>query len=197
MLEELGMQYNLQLLPFPPRVSAREYLEINPLGTVPYFMDGEVRMTESSMICHYLAQRHPQAKFCIDAQEPSHAAYLNFVSYGEATLTFPLAINLRYTKLEPQERRLPQAAEDYRRFFAGRLKPIERPLSEGPYLCAGRFTAADVSVGYALVLGQSLGLEESYKPQVKEYLARLRARPAFARALAAEEGPMTHIGELL
>jgi glutathione S-transferase len=186
MLEELELPYELHLLPFPPRVKAREYLTVNPLGTIPFFVDGEVRMTESSMICHYLAQRHPHAKLCIDPGEPGHAAYLNYVSYGEATLTFPLAIQLRYTRLEPQERRLPQAVEDYRRFFVGRLKLIEPPLSENPYLCGGRFTAADISVGYALHLGGSLGLEESYQPQVKSYLARLRARPAFARATAAE-----------
>jgi glutathione S-transferase len=186
MLEELQLPYELHLLPFPPRAMAREYLAVNPLGTVPFFVDGDARMTESSMICHYLAQRHSQPKLCIDPDEPGHAAYLNYVSYGEATLTFPLAIQLRYTRLEPEERRLPQAAEDYRRFFAGRLKLIEQPLSEGPYLCGERFTAADISVGYALNLGRSLGLEESYTPQVRDYLARLQARPAVARAVAAE-----------
>jgi glutathione S-transferase len=186
MLEELGLPYDLHLLPFPPRVRAREYLEVNPLGTVPFFVDGEARMTESSMICHYLAQRHPRPKLCIDPDEAGHAAYLNYVSYGEATLTFPLAIHLRYTRLEPQERRLPQAAEDYRRFFAGRLKLIEQPLLNAPYLCGERFTAADISVGYALSLGHSLRLEESYQPQVRDYLARLKARPALARAVAAE-----------
>lgn len=188
MLEELGLQYDLHLLPFPPRAKAREYLAVNPLGTVPFFVDGDARMTESSMICHYLAQRHPQPKLCIDADEPGHAAYLNYVSYGEATLTFPLAIHLRYTTLEPENRRLPQAAEDYRRFFAGRLKWIEQPLSEGPYLCGDRFTAADISVGYALSLGQTLGLQDSFLPQVKDYLARVQARPAIARAMAAEMG---------
>jgi glutathione S-transferase len=188
MLEELGLAYDLHLLPFPPRVLARDYLAVNPLGTIPLFIDGDARMTESSMICHYLAERYPQYKLSIASDEPGHAAYLNYVSYGEATLTFPLAIQLRYTKLEPQERRLPQAVEDYRRFFVGRLKLIERPLSDRPYLCGDRFTAADISVGYALSLGQSFGLEESYQPQVKDYLARLLARPAVARAMAAENG---------
>jgi glutathione S-transferase len=43
MLEELGMPYELKMLPFPPRVSAAHYLETNPLGTVPALHDGEVR----------------------------------------------------------------------------------------------------------------------------------------------------------
>jgi glutathione S-transferase len=188
MLEELGLKYELHLLPFPPRVHAREYLEINSLGTIPYFIDGEVHMTESSMICHYLAQRHSRSQLCLGSDEPDYAAYLNYISYGEATLTFPLAIQLRYTRIEPEERRLPQAAEDYRRFFLGRLKWIEEPLEQREYLCGDRFTAADVSVGYALRLGRALGVDEAYKPQLRTYLERLEARPAFGRAVNAEGG---------
>ncbi|AMO25007.1 glutathione S-transferase family protein [Ramlibacter solisilvae] len=188
MLEELGLDYELHLLPFPPRVHARGYLAINPLGTIPYYVDDDVRMTESSMICHYLAQRQSRPRLCIDPGEPGYAAYLNFVSYGEATLTFPLAVHLRYTRVEPEERRLPQAAEDYRRFFSGRLRWIEDPLQRNDYLCGERFTAADVSVGYALRLASTLGLEAAYTPAVKAYLARLEARPAFGRAVAAEGG---------
>jgi glutathione S-transferase len=186
MLEELGVEYELRVLPFPPRVHAREYLEINPLGTIPYYIDGDLRMTESSMICHYLAQRCTSPKLRIDPDEPGYGAYLNYLSYGEATLTFPLAVHLRYTRIEPQERRLPQAAEDYRRFFAGRLKWIEEPLDTQQYLCGDRFTAADVSVGYALRLGRYLGMDEMYKPQITGYLERLEKRPAFQRALGAE-----------
>ena len=34
-LEEIGVPYHLEILPFPPRFHAREYLKINPLGTIP------------------------------------------------------------------------------------------------------------------------------------------------------------------
>lgn len=47
-MEALGLPYELKMLPFPPRVLKREYLDINPLGTVPLFLDGKVRMTESA-----------------------------------------------------------------------------------------------------------------------------------------------------
>lgn len=57
-LEELGLSYRLKMLPFPPRVHARHFLEVNPLGTVPAFFDGEMRMTESSAICHYLVTKY-------------------------------------------------------------------------------------------------------------------------------------------
>src|SRR4051794_31643155 len=57
MLEELGTPYKLAMLPFPPRVSARSYLDVNPLGTVPLMIDGQTRMTESAAICQYLCAR--------------------------------------------------------------------------------------------------------------------------------------------
>ena len=57
-LEEVGVPYELKILPFPPRYFAREYLEVNPLGTIPFMIDGETRMTESAAICQYLADRY-------------------------------------------------------------------------------------------------------------------------------------------
>jgi len=188
MLEELGLDYELRVLPFPPRVHARDFLEINPLGTIPYYIDGEVRMTESSMICHYLAQRHASPRLCLAPDEQGYAAYLNYVGYGEATLTFPLAVHLRYTQVEPEERRLPQAAEDYRRFFGGRLKWIEEVLAHNEFLCGNRFTAADISVGYALRFAKLLKLDDVFKPQLKAYVERLEARAGFLRAVRAEGG---------
>ncbi|HUR88227.1 MAG TPA: glutathione S-transferase family protein [Ramlibacter sp.] len=188
MLEELGLDYELHMLPFPPRVFAREYLEVNPLGTIPFYVEGDARMTESSMICHWLAAHHETPKLWISPDEAGHAAYLNFVSYGEATLTFPLAIHFRYTRLEPEERRQLQAAEDYKRFFIGRLKLIEPALADNPWLCGERFTAADISVGYALRFARSLGLANVFAPQVQSYVERLEQREGFLRAIAAEGG---------
>jgi glutathione S-transferase len=190
MLEELGLEYELHTLPFPPRVFARDYLSVNPLGTIPLYVEGDARMTESSMICHWIATRHDSPKLWISPDEPGHAAYLNFVSYGEATLTFPLAVHFRYTQVEAEPRRIPQAAEDYRLFFIGRLKLMEPVLALGtPWLCGERFTAADISVGYALRFARTLHLEAAFKPQVAQYLDRLERRDGFQRALQRESGP--------
>ena len=42
--EEMGLEYELEVLPFPPRVFQKEYLKINPLGTVPCMTDDDVWM---------------------------------------------------------------------------------------------------------------------------------------------------------
>ena len=124
-LEELGLSYELKMLPFPPRVRQKSYLEINPLGTVPAFFDDGMRMTESSAICHYLAVRHGAGTLAVGPEEADFGPFLNWVHFGEATLTFPQTLILRYGRFEPHERKLPQVVDDYTRWFLSRLRAID------------------------------------------------------------------------
>ena len=71
------MPYHLEILPFPPRFHAREYLKINPLGTIPLLVDGETRMTESAAICQYLAERYAGPPLAVRPDEQEYGAYLN------------------------------------------------------------------------------------------------------------------------
>lgn len=186
-LEELGLDYDLRMLPFPPRFLARDYLEINPLGTIPYLIDGETRMTESSAICLYLAERYRGDHLTVARDDPAYGGYLNGLFFGEATLTFPQTIVLRYSRLEPEERRLPQAAGDYARWFLARLRAVDAIISNDDYYCAGRFTMADISVGYALLFANALGLDGDFSDALRAYWKRLSTRPAFLAAQAAQE----------
>ena len=185
-LEELGMSYELKMLPFPPRVLDRSFLAINPLGTIPLLIDGETHMTESAAMCQYLATRAAPTPLDVTADEPGFGAYLNYLHFGEATLTFPQTLVLRYLHQEPDERRQPQVADDYAKWFVSRLRSLEPLLQSNHYICAGRFTVADISVGYALMLAEHLGLKPRFTPAVAAYWQRLRERPAFERALAAQ-----------
>jgi glutathione S-transferase len=186
MLEEMSLPYELKMLPFPPRVLAKEYLAINPLGTIPFMIDGETKMTESSGICHYLGTRHGPTDLIVDMHDKAYGAFLNWMYFSDATLTFPQTLVLRYTRLEPEERRNPQVATDYAKWFFGRLRAVEAATANTETLCAGRFTAADIVIGYALKLADSLGLSKDFGPNVAAYYARLQQRDGFKRALAAE-----------
>src|ERR1700710_2866823 len=186
MLEELGLAYDLKMLPFPPRVFAKDYLAINPLGTIPYMIDGETRMSESSGICHYLGTRYGPTPLVVNDHEPAYGAFLNWMYFSDATLTFPQTLVLRYTQLEPEERRNPQVATDYAKWFLGRLRGLESTLASSETVCAGRFTAADISVGYALRLAENIGLAKDFGPNVAAYWQRLQAREGYKRAVAAE-----------
>ena len=181
-LEEMGLEYELRTLPFPPRVLQRDYLEVNPLGTVPYMIDGGVRMSEASGICHYLVERYGPTPLAVSVSEPEYGAYLNWLYFSDATLTFPQTIYLRYSVLEPEERRLPQAAADYKRWFAGRLRAVEAATGDRELLCAGRFTIADICVAYGLRLAVGIGLGECLGPNATRYLDRLKALPSYQRA---------------
>ncbi|OGB19550.1 MAG: glutathione S-transferase [Burkholderiales bacterium RIFCSPLOWO2_12_67_14] len=186
MLEELGLPYELRMLPFPPRVHARPYLDLNPLGTVPLLEDGATRMTESAAMCQYLAVRHSPGGLDVRADDPAFGAYLNWLHMSDATLTFPQTLVLRYTHFEPPERLQPQVAADYARWFLARLRAVDAAVQHNEHLCARRFTAADVAVGYALVLAGHLGLDAQFPPAVAAYWQRLQERPAFRRALRLE-----------
>lgn len=187
MLEELQRPYQLHMLPFPPRALARGFLHENPLGTVPLLVHDDVRMTESSAMCQYLAALQPGAGFDVQPVDPAFGAYLNWLHMSDATLTFPQTLVLRYTHFEPPARRQPQVAEDYARWFLARLRAVEGTVAHSDWLCAGRFTAADVAVGYALLLAQHLGLDAQSGPATRAYWQRLQQRPAYQRALAAQQ----------
>ncbi len=185
-LEEMGLAYRLHMLPFPPRILQPDYLAQNPLGTIPLLVDGETRMTESAAIPQYLATRHGPTPLAVDVNEPDYGLWLDWLHRSEATLTFPQTIVLRYTRLEPEERRLKQAADDYAQWFLSRLRHVTRALGDREWLCAGRFTMADICVGYALLLARNLGLDHKFSPEVAAYWERLSTRPGFLAAKAAQ-----------
>ena len=186
-LEELGLDYKLCMLPFPPRERRRDFLATNPLGTVPVFLDGETQMTESAAICQYLVTRHGLTPLNVAPDEPAYGAFLNWLHFGEATLTSPQTIVLRYSRFETPERRLPQAAADYTRWFLARLRAVDAAVLSADHLCGGRFTAADVSVGYALMLAEDLDLGGRFSPSVARYWQRLKSRQAFKRAIKRQQ----------
>lgn len=187
-LEELGLPYRLHILPFPPRVHQPDYLALNPLGTIPLLIDGEVRMTESAAIPQYLATKHGPSSLAVGPEEADYGLWLDWLHRSEATLTFPLTIVLRYSRLEPEERRLQQAADDYAQWFLSRLRHLTRALGDREWLCAGRFTMADLCVGYALLFARTLNLEHRFSPEIRAYWDRLSIRPAFIAAQNAQTG---------
>lgn len=186
-LEELELKYKLVVMAFPPRQHAKEFFQINPLGTVPAMVDGNGVLTESSAICEYLSQTHAGGALSVGRTEADYGPYLNWLSAADATLTFPQTLILRYSYFEPPERRQPQVVEDYTRWFLGRLRGVENALQRsGAYLCQDRFSNADIAVGYALMLAEFLELRSQFAPLTEAYWQRLRQRSAFAEALDAE-----------
>ena len=181
-LEEMGLDYEVKMLPFPPRVLQPDYLKINPLGTIPYLEDGEVRMTESVGMCLYLVEKYGPTDLAILSDEKDHHLYLNWLTHADATLTFPQTVVLRYTLQEPGV--ADAAAEGYRRWFVSRLKMLESALDDREYLCNDRLTIADICVGYAIFLAKQLRIEQAMKPNIKRWTDMLFDRKAFKKTIS-------------
>ena len=182
--EELGLDIEVQTLAFPPRAREPGFFEINPTGTIPALLDGDLALFESVAICEYLARKRGATDLVVGEDEADWPHYRQFLYMGEATLVPPLTQIVRYRMLEPKERRLPQAADDGADVFVDRLKHVEARLDGRDWLGGGRFTLTDISVGYAVHLGAFLRLSERLPRGAAAYLGRLRTRPAFQRALA-------------
>lgn len=180
------MDIDLRILPFPPRYLAPEYMAINPLGTVPMLVDGETRLTESCAIAHYLATRGGYTPLAIAPGERDYGEYLDYTYHADATITFPQTVYMRFVLFE-KDKGLQEAGQAYATWFHKRLIKVEQRLEDREYLCADRFTVADICVGYALILAESVGLDEGVPDSLKAYRARLTARPAYQRAFTREE----------
>ena len=68
--EEMGIEYELEMMPFPPRVFMKEFLGVNMLGTIPYLIDGEVKMTESVAMSQYLVEKYGPTDLRVMPDEP-------------------------------------------------------------------------------------------------------------------------------
>ncbi|MFO6447551.1 glutathione S-transferase family protein [Erythrobacter sp. NE805] len=184
--EEAGVDIDLRVLPFPPRYLAPEYLAINPLGTVPLLIDGDSRMTESCAIAHYFASKDGPSPLVIAPGEADYAEYCDFTYHADATITFPQTVYMRFVLFE-KDKGLGEAGHAYAKWYWKRLLKVEERLRGRDYLCGERFTVADICVGYALILSESVGLDEGVPDSLKAYRERLTARPAYQRAFQREE----------
>lgn len=182
---EAGVDLNLKMLPFPPRFQSPDYLEVNPLGTVPMLVDGDARMTESCAIAHYLAVKGGAKALVIGPDETDYAHYLDFTYHADATITFPQTVFLRFAKFE-KDKGFEEAGHAYAKWFGKRLIKVEARLEGREFLCGDRFTVADICVGYALYLARRIGLEEYLTPPLNTYLDRLMERDGFQLAAQME-----------
>ena len=182
LLEELGLAYRLRPVDLLTVETDDDFLAINPAGFIPALRDGDTVMVESVAILQYLLARHGGDWLAVAPDDPAFAPYLQFLHLGEAGLAGPMNAVFVGRELAPEAERNARVTSWAFETFASRLKLVIRRLADHRYLAGDRFTAADISVSYALLLGLRTG---NYVPESTErdYLARVTARPAYARAM--------------
>lgn len=185
LLEEMGLPYRLRRVDLLAGVeNDPEFLALNPSGFIPALQDGEVVMVESIAIMEYLLARHgpsPLAPAPLDAAFP---AYQQFLHLGEAGLAASIYFVSGARHMAPPEERDNFSARHAMATFESRLALVTRQLGRSPYMAGEAFTAADISVGFALQMARrNVGAELG--PAAEDYLRRLKERDGWKRALAA------------
>ena len=183
MLEEMELSYEVRPIDFGKRLEDTEFLAASPTGSFPGLRDGDVRMMESCAILEYLAAKYGPTPLAPSFGDPSYPAYMSFLHFGEASLSGPLNIALATHFFAPEDQKQNWGAQFAVDMFLRKSSALVGPLRKHPYVAGERFTAADISCGYAAGFGRFLGVEDRLDPALREYHKRLTERPAFQRAM--------------
>ena len=189
LLEELGVPYELHLVDLRRRQEDAEFMAVNPAGFLPALVDGEVEMVESIAILEYLLGEYGQGGLAPAPGAPEHPAYLQFLHLGEAGMAAFMNIVVASRFAAPEAERDNWGARMAGQMFLGRLRLVEQRLETSPYLAGAHFTAADISVHYALGFGARLGLADRYPAVVTDYMRRLEERGGYRKALESWRPP--------
>lgn len=183
LLEEMGLAYQLRRVDLLAGVeNDPEYLAINPAGFIPAIRDGEVTMVESIAIMEYLTARYGPTPLAPAAHDPAFPAYQQFLHLGEAGLAASMYFVVVSRNLAPEAERDNWGARKALEVFESRLKLVTRQLARSAYLAGDAFTAADISVTYALEFAQRSGAFALGEAE-RAYVARTGGREAYRRAM--------------
>ena len=183
LLEEMRLPYALRGVDLLKGVeNDPEFLSINPAGFIPAIVDGDVTMVESVAIMEYLLARYGPSPLAPGAKDPAFPLYQQFLHLGEAGLAGAVYYVSGARNIAPEDQRDNWSARQALSVFETRLGLVRRQLDRSPYVSGDAFTAADISVGYALEMARR-NIGYAFGDGVLAYMARLRERPGFRRAL--------------
>jgi glutathione S-transferase len=186
--EELGVPLDIETVSFSPEFRmSREWLTKNPIGKVPVLEDGELSMFESGAMVQYILDRYGNGLQPV-AGTPEHALYMQWSWFGEATFARPLGEIVNHRRnFDPE---IPAVVEEMKRRALLCIKAVNDTV-EGREFLLGEFTAADIMVGYCLMLCDRLIPNHSYEA-ASQYWARLCQMKGAVKAFGdSDGGPLT------
>ena len=183
LLEELELPYELNRMDFHPKdLKSDEHRERHPLGRVPVLEDGEVSIYESGAIVEYILARHKDGGLKPSVDSSLYPEYLQWFHYCEGMVMPPVNTIVVQTVLLPPDRRDETALSQAQRLLSKSWAPVEEAMTGRDYLI-GDFSAADVMLGHACFMSNRLGCISDDMPNLKGYVQRIAARPAFDKAI--------------
>jgi glutathione S-transferase len=179
LLEELGAPHELRVVNMKAGEQRKPaFLAVNPMGKVPAILHRGELVTEQPAIYLYLADLFPRAGLAPATDDRLRGPYLRWMVYYGSS--FEPAVVDRALKREPGTPAMSPYGD-----YDTMLKTITDQLAKGPYLLGDRITAADILWGTALTWTTMFKLVPEL-PVIKDYTARINARPAVQKVQAAE-----------
>jgi glutathione S-transferase len=183
LLEELGLEYEAEMLPFDARAfRLADHFEIESYGELPLLVDDGHTMTESIAVVHYVLNRYADGRLEPDRDSDLYGPFLEWIEFAESKLMDPLTQLIQHTALLPQNERDQKIAAQSRRVLEHFARKIDAALAGKRYLLGDELTAADIVIGHALFLAADFGTLPEGLGNLSEYYERLSERPAFKLA---------------
>ena len=187
LLEELNIQYDLEVLPFTKEgLKSPEHRARHALGRVPVLEDGEISIFESGAIIDYILERHKNGGLKPSADDANFPYYLQWYHYCEGMVMPPMNQIVVQTLLLPPDRRDETVLNQAKNLLTKSLVPVNENLADKEYLI-GNFSAADLMLGHSCFMANRLGCVGEDMSNIKAYVERIQARPAFAKAITMGE----------
>ena len=186
LLEELSLPYDLNAMEFHPKfLKSDEHRGRHPLGRVPVLEDGEITIYESGAIIEYILSRYGKGRLKPAVESPNYPAYLQWFHYCEGMVMPPMNTIVVHTVLLPPERRDETVLGQAQRLLTNALKPVNENLEGKDYLI-GDFSGADIMLGHSCFMSNRLGCVSDEMSNIKAYVEKLEARPAFKKAIETQ-----------
>ena len=183
LLEELELPYDINKMAFHPKdLKSDEHRARHPLGRVPVLDDGVIRIYESGAIVEYVIERHKNGGLKPAVDDVMYPEFLQWFHYCEGMVMPPVNTIVVQTVLLPPDRRDETALGQAQRLLSKALAPVDEALAGRDYLI-GDFSAADIMLGHACFMSNRLGCVNDDMPNLKAYVEKVVARPAFKTAI--------------
>lgn len=191
LMEEMGLSYDKHVVPreeFYSYSKSEDYLRINPLGKYPALVDDDLTLVESIAIMEYLMSRYGDGPTAgglkpVDGT-PDYGRYMQWLEFGEAGMGSYVVLLMAHTMLLPEKLRIEAMAKWAARETEGGLSFLSSGLGDKTHICGDAFTAADISIGYMLLLIKLMGRMDAAPQNVQAYWNRLKERPAWQKVSA-------------
>ena len=184
--EELEIAYDLVLYDRDPvtRLAPARYKALHPLQTAPVITDGDVVLAESAAIIEYICRKHAGGRLMAQPDDAGFADFLFWFHFANGSLVSAGMSDLIAAMLGAsveQKQRVSTRSDNAHAL-------VEARLGAAPYLAGEAFSAADIITVYALTtMRVFIPRDLAPYPNIRAYLARIAARPAYQRALAKSD----------